>query len=124
MSARKAGLVAAAVGSSPLSEVSRGKKVSVDPRHTGPRKKRGGWPAVPPSTSFTLWVPNEQHEQLRKLAHEQKTSVGALVRQAITEAFKNGHRTPQVGGSGAVPDAASPRLVRAVRKGDPAPVPR
>lgn len=91
-------------------------KPSVDPRHTGPRKKRGGWPDLPPSKSFTLWVPNEHHEKLSKLAHENKTSVGSLVRQAIAEIFKDGHRNPQVGQSAPVPGAKEAGALRKLRQ--------
>ena len=107
-----------------LADMVETKKVSVDPRHTGPRKKRGGWPAMPPSKSFTLWVPNSHYEKLSKLSHEKKQSVGALVRHAIAEMIGDGQGSPQVSRSGAVPDAASSRFVRALRKGDPAPVSR
>jgi len=92
-------------------------KPSVDPRHTGPRKRRGGWAPVPPSSSFTLWVPNEHHEKLRKLAGEKKQSVGALVRQAIAEILNDGHGSPQISGSAPVPGAKTASAVRAVRKG-------
>ncbi len=93
-------------------------KASPDPRHTGPkRKKAGGWPELPPSKSFTLWVPNEHHEKLRKLAGEKKQSVGALVRQAIAEILNDGHGSSQISGSAPVPGAKTASAVRAVRKG-------
>lgn len=100
-------------------------KASPDPRHTGPkRKKAGGWPELPPSKSFTLWVPNEHHEKLSKLAHEKKQSVGALVRQAISEILKDGHGKPRHGRGAEVSRATEAGSVRGVRKGVAAEVSR
>ncbi len=100
-------------------------KASPDPRHTGPkRKKAGGWPELPPSKSFTLWVPNEHHEKLRKLAGEKKQRVGALVRQVISEILKDGHGKPRNGQGSEIPGATAAGPVRGMRKASAAPVPR
>ena len=56
---------------------------SADARHTAPKKRKGGWPDIPPSKSFTLWVPVEDADNLRRMANAMGLSVGSLVRESI-----------------------------------------
>lgn len=93
-----------AVGELPSS----GRKQSVDPRHTRP--KSGGWPSIPPSKSFTLWVPNEHEEKLRRLAASKGCSVAALIRHAVSEMLEDGSRHSEV------PRGAKARTVRPLRE--------
>lgn len=86
---------------------SGGRRQSNDPRH---RARRGGWPAIPPSKSFTLWVPNDHAEKLREIASRKGCSVAALIRYAISETLKNGGRIASV------PNGAKARPMRALRK--------
>lgn len=90
---------------------SGGRRQAVDPRHKRP--KSGGWPSIPPSKSFTLWVPNEHEEQLRQLATSKGCSVATLIRHAISEMLKDGSRSAQV------PRGAKARDVRALREEAP-----
>lgn len=87
---------------------SGGRRQASDPRHKRP--KTGGWPSIPPSKSFTLWVPNEHEEKLRQLATNKGCSVAALIRYAISEVLKSGVHTVEV------PRGSKARFVRALRE--------
>lgn len=105
-----------------LADMVKSRPSSPDPRHTRPkRRKTGGWPEIPPSKSFTLWVPNEHEEKLRELAHKKGCSVATLIRQAIAEMLEDGQDRPRRSRddsrSASVPGAAKARPVRAVRQG-------
>lgn len=87
---------------------SGGRRQAPDPRHK--RAKTGGWPSIPPSKSFTLWVPNEHEEKLRQLATSKGCSVATLIRHAISEVLKNGMHGAEV------PRGAKARSMRPLRE--------
>lgn len=91
---------------------SGGRRQSQDPRHTAPKRKGGGWPSIPASKSFTLWLPNEYADRLRSLATKRRCSVATLIRHAVSEMLQDVR-------SDRVPSEAEARPVRALRKADP-----
>lgn len=93
---------------------SGGRRQNVDPRHTKPGRKGGGWPAIPPSKSFTLWLPNENADRLRRLATKRGCSVAALIRLAVSEMLQDDRSSDRV------PAGAKARPVRALREANPA----
>jgi|GEM_PF-5165619 hypothetical protein len=93
---------------------SGGRRQSPDPRHTAPKRKGGGWPSIPPSKSFTLWLPNEDADRLRALATKRGCSVATLIRHAVSEMLQDDSRSDRV------PQGAKARAVRVLRKADPA----
>ncbi|MCC6271544.1 MAG: hypothetical protein IT190_09720 [Microbacteriaceae bacterium] len=87
---------------------SGGRRQSEDPRHTKPARG-GGWPSIPPSKSFTLWLPNEHADALRAPATKQACSVATLIRQAVKEML-DARRSADV------PRGPEARPVRALRE--------